>query len=87
MLYIKFIYKKIRYHLLGQSSEIFDPPFFSSFEPAWTTDYWVKIFSNFVSFSPRYSKFSIEKTDSAQYHTALSQKKFKPRTFLQNLKL
>ena len=32
------------------------------------------IFSNLISFSPRYSKFSIEKTYSAQYHTALSQK-------------
>ena len=46
----------------------------SSFEPAWATDQWVKIFSNLVSFSLRYSNFNIEKTDSAQYHTALSQK-------------
>ena len=41
--------------LKGQSNKIFDPQFFS-FEPAWATDHWVKI----VSFSPRYSKFSIK---------------------------
>ena len=31
----------------------FRPLFFSSFEPAWSTDQWVKMFSNFVSFLPR----------------------------------
>ena len=30
--------------LKGQSNEIFDPHFFSSFEPVWATDQWVKIF-------------------------------------------
>ena len=44
--------------LKGQSNEIFDPQFFSSFEPAWATDQWVKIFSILVSFSPRYSYLS-----------------------------
>ena len=39
--------------LKGQSNEIFDPVFFSPFEPAWSTDQWVKIFSNFRSFSPK----------------------------------
>ena len=58
-----------------QSNEIFDPQFFSSFKLAWATDQRVKIFLNLISFSPRYSKFSIEKTDSAKYHSALSKKK------------
>ena len=31
----------------------FRPLFFSSFEPAWSTDQWVKMFLNFVSFLPR----------------------------------
>ena len=61
------------FYLKGQSNEIFDPQFFSSFEPAWATDQWVKTVSLLVLFSPRYSYFSIEKTDSAQYHTARSQ--------------
>ena len=36
--------------LKGQSNEIFDLQFFSSIEPAWATDQWVKIFSNLVRF-------------------------------------
>ena len=60
--------------LKGQSNEIFDPQFFASFEPAWATDQWDKIVWWLCSFSPIYSNFSIEKTDSAQYDTALSQK-------------
>ena len=67
--------------LKGQSNEIFYPQFFASFEPAWATDQWDKIVWWLCSFSPIYSNFSIEKTDSAQYDTALSQKKFPPRTF------
>ena len=43
--------------LKGQSNEIFDTQFFSSFEPAWATDQWVKIVLFLVSFSPRYSNF------------------------------
>ena len=43
--------------LKGQFNETFEPQFFSSFELAWVTDQWVKIFSEFVSFSPRYSNF------------------------------
>ena len=42
----------------GQSNEIFDLQFFSSFEPAWATDQWVKIFSILVKFSLSYSNFS-----------------------------
>ena len=61
--------------LKGQSNEILYPQFFSSFEQACATDQWVKMFSFLVSFSPRYSYFSVEKTDSAQYDTARSQKK------------
>ena len=44
--------------LKRQSYEIFDLQFFSSFKPAWTTDQWVKIFSFWVSFLPRYQNFS-----------------------------
>ena len=43
--------------LKGQSSEIFDLQFFSSFEPALATDQWVKIFSTLVKLSPSYSNF------------------------------
>ena len=43
--------------LKGQSNEIFEPQFFSSFEPAWATDQCIKIVSFLVSFSPRYSNF------------------------------
>ena len=49
------------YYLKGQSNEIFDPQFFSSFEPTWATDQWVKIVSFLVSFLPRYSNFSVKK--------------------------
>ena len=34
--------------LKGQSNEIFDLQFFSTFEPAWITDQWLKIFSILV---------------------------------------
>ena len=44
--------------LKGQSNEIFDLQFFSSFEPAWAKDLWVKIFSILVKFSLSYSNFS-----------------------------
>ena len=43
--------------LKGQSNEIFDLQFFSSIEPAWATDQWVKIFSNLVRFLLSYSNF------------------------------
>ena len=43
--------------LKGQSNEIYDLQLFSSFEPAWATDQWVKIVSFLVSFSPRYLNF------------------------------
>ena len=60
--------------------------FFSSFEPAWATDQWVKILSILVKFSLSYSNFCIEKTDCPlpsahmQFHTAGSKEKI-PRTF------
>ena len=44
----------ILFKLKKQSNEIFDLKFFSSFEPAWATDQWVKIL---VKFSPSYSNF------------------------------
>ena len=47
-------------HLKGQSKEIFDLQFFSSFEPALATDQWVKIFSNLVKNSQSYSNFKPE---------------------------
>ena len=50
--------EKLPITLKGQSNEIFDPQFFSSFEPAWATDQWVKTVWFLVSFSPRYSYFS-----------------------------
>ena len=74
--------------LKGQSNEIFDLLFFSSFQPAWGTDQWVKIFSYLVSFSPRYSNFNCEKTDSPGYDTPQGvKKKFNLRTVLQKYKL
>ena len=73
--------------LKEQSNEIFDPQFFSSFELVWATDQWVKIFSNLVSFLPRYSKFSIEKTDYAQYHTARSQTKISSQNISAKMKI
>ena len=42
----------------GTVQRDFWPPVFSLFEPAWSTDQWVKIFSNLVKFSPSYSNFS-----------------------------
>ena len=60
------------YFFKGQSNEIFDPQYFSSFEPAWATDQWVKYFRIWFSFHRKNSKLSIKNTDSAQYHTALS---------------
>ena len=38
------------YFFKGQSNEIFDPQYFSSFEPAWATDQWVKYFRIWFSF-------------------------------------
>ena len=73
--------KKIVNFLKGQSNEIFDLLFFSSFQPAWATDQWVKIFSYLVSFSPKYSNFNCEKTDLP------AKKKFCLRTVLQKYKM
>ena len=42
--------------LKGQSNEIFDPQFFSSFETALSTHQWVKIFAILVKNSQSYSK-------------------------------
>ena len=40
--------------LKGQSNEIFDPQFYSSFEPAWATDQCIQMFSILISFSKSY---------------------------------
>ena len=45
--------------LKGQSNEILDLRFFSSFEPAWATDQWVKIFSIFVKILLSYSNIYV----------------------------
>ena len=50
-----FIYLKLI--LKGQSNEIFDLQFFSSFEAALATDQWVNIFSILVKNSQSYSNF------------------------------
>ena len=60
-----------KWSLKGQSNEIFDLQFFSSFEPAWATK---------ISLS--YLNFSVNKTDSPR---GVKQKNL-PRTFLQKLK-
>ena len=72
--------------LKGQSNEIFDLQFFSSFEPVWGTDQWVKIFSILVQISRSYSKFRFEKTDFPGYDTPGVKTKFHPRTMVQNEK-
>ena len=69
--------------LKEQSNEIFDPQFFSSFEPVWATDQWVKIFSILFQISLSYSKFKFEKTDSPGYYTPGSH----PRTMVQKRKM
>ena len=46
--------------LKGQSNDIFDLQFFSSFEPALATDQWVKIFLNLVKNSQSNSNFKSE---------------------------
>ena len=38
------LFKNKLFTLKGQSNEIFDLQFFSSFKPAWATDQWSKIF-------------------------------------------
>ena len=48
-------------NLKGHSNEIFEHNFFSSFEPVWASDQWVKIFPIFVKMSLSYLNFSIEK--------------------------
>ena len=48
----------------GTVQRDFRPPFFSSFEPVWATDQWVKIVSILVKFSLSYSNFSCEKNYS-----------------------
>ena len=45
--------------LKGQFNEILDLQFLSSFEPAWATDQWIKIFTILVKISLSYSNFSI----------------------------
>ena len=68
----------------GTVQQDFRPPVFSSFQPAWATDQWVKIFSYLVLFSPRYSNFNCEKTDSPGYDTPRSQKKKFNLSFAKN---
>ena len=55
---IEFKYSMLPYPIIGlgfclegQSNEIFDPQFFSSSEPAWATDQWVKTFDKLCTHS------------------------------------
>ena len=57
--------------LKGQSNEIFDPQFFSTFEPVWATDQLVKIF--FFVFGLVFAEIFVFFHCSAQHHTAQSQ--------------
>ena len=59
-IYVNTFYFKKLFLLKGQSNEIFDLQFFSSFEPALATDQWVKIFSILVKNSQSYSNFKSE---------------------------
>ena len=71
--------------LKGQSNEISDLQFFSSFEPAWANDQWVKIFIDFgLVFAELFKLFGVSYRNEAvspavwycavsislQYHTA-----------------
>ena len=68
--------------LKGTVQRDFGPQFFFIIQTAWVTDQRVKIFSFLVSFSLRYSYFSVKKTDSPGYDTGVK-KKFNPRTMVQ----
>ena len=57
-----------RNKIFGIYNEIFDLQFFSSLEPVWATDQWVKIFSILVQILRSYSKFRFEKLTSPGYH-------------------
>ena len=56
-IYVNTFYFKKLFLLKGQSSEIFDLQFFSSFEPALATYQWVKIFSILVKNLQSFSNF------------------------------
>ena len=58
-LYKFFCYQKqfFSFFIKGTVQRDFRPPFFSSFEPAWATDQWVKILSILVKFSLSYLNF------------------------------
>ena len=58
-LYKFFCYQKqfFSFFIKGTVQRGFRPPFFSSFEPAWATEQWVKIFLILVKFSLSYSNF------------------------------
>ena len=59
----------------GTVQRDFRPPYFSSFEPAWATDQWVKIFHILVKMSTSYRIFRgiiLRRVDLRQNHTAQS---------------
>ena len=58
------------FNLKGQSNEILDTQFFSSFEPAWATDQWVNIVSFLGLVFAEILEFF---RSSVQYHTTRSQ--------------
>ena len=81
----------------GTVQRDFRPPVFSSFEPVWAINQWVKIFSILVQISLSYPMFRFEKTDCQGYDTPGSKTdcpgydsdtpgsktKFPPRTMVQ----
>ena len=69
----------------GTVQRDFWPPVFFIIEPIWAPDEQAEVFSNSVSISPRYSNLSIEKTDSAQYHTVQSPKICSPKKLCKNI--
>ena len=71
----------------GTVQRDFWPPVYFIIEPIWAPDEQAELFSNSVSISPRYSNLSIEKTDSAQYHTVQSPQIFSPPKIVQKYKL
>ena len=58
------------------------PPVFSSYEPTWVTDHFVKIFLILEKILPSYSNFKFEKTDFTVFKPRGVKQKLKPYFFL-----
>jgi hypothetical protein len=57
---------------MGQCHEIFDPRFFSSINPTWAPDSWVKAFLHMASNSQSYSTKSVPQRRAALARGRLS---------------